>query len=324
MAVYTHVGPEQVSALLANYDAGDLISLKGIAEGVENSNYFVETTKSRFILTLYENRVNPDDLPFFHALLDHLHAGGCKVPRFINDRHGRWLHDISGKNACLIEFLSGVSVTAPTFRQAYAAGHALGEMHRKSTGFTEHRPNSLGMEAWRPLADKCGRSSLETIAPGLSDRIYRECDYISRNWPVHLPQGIIHADLFPDNILMLGNDVSGLIDFYFACTDIIGYDIAVTHAAWSFSADGGDYHADIGTALLAGYQAAFPIDAETREALPILMRGACLRFLLTRSYDWINTPANALVTRKDPLAFLRRLEFYAALDSADRLFGDDK
>ncbi|MBL0925017.1 MAG: homoserine kinase [Sphingomonadaceae bacterium] len=311
MAVYTQLGPEQVSALLSRYDAGDLIALKGIAEGVENSNYFVETTKSRFILTLYENRVDPADLPFFYSLLKHLHDAGCKVPRFITDRNGKWLQEIAGRPACLIEFLQGVSVTQPTTAQAGSTGVALGEMHAALADFAGTRANSLGVAAWRPLAQRCTEAGLDGIQPGLGKRIQSECDFLERNWPVDLPQSAIHADLFPDNVLMLGDHVTGLIDFYFACTDARGYDLAVTHSAWCFSTDGQTFRQGVSHALLTGYVQTFPVDVPTRDALKVLLRGACLRFLLTRCYDWINTPASALVTRKDPLAFLRRLDFYS-------------
>ena len=321
MAVYTQLGPEDVTPLLARYDAGELIALKGIAEGVQNSNFFVETTKSRFILTLYESRVDPADLPFFYALLKHLHEAGCKVPQFIADIEGRWLHEVAGRPACLIEFLQGVSVTQPTPAQARATGAALGQIHAALVDFQEVRPNSLGLTAWRPLAEQCTDRGLEEIHTGLARRVFKECDDLAANWPVDLPTGAIHADLFPDNVLMRGNRVTGLIDFYFACTDILGYDLAVTHSSWCFSACGADFDAQTSAALLSGYTDSFPLDVPTRDAMPVLLRGACLRFLLTRCYDWINTPANALVTRKDPLAFLRRLDFYSDDDNVALILG---
>jgi homoserine kinase type II len=321
LAVYTHLGPEQVSLFLSQYDVGDLIALKGIAEGVENSNYYLETTKNRFILTLYENRVDPADLPFFYALLKHLHEAGCKVPRFIADRDGRWLQEIAGRPACLIEFLHGVSVTQPNRLQAEATGAALGQMHAALADFQPQRPNSLGISVWRSLARQCTTSGLENIYQGLAQRIEAECDFLELHWPKDLPMGAIHADLFPDNVLMLGNQVTGLIDFYFACTDFCGFDLAVTHSAWCFAPDGSTFHPDLSAALLAGYNRHFAIDVPTRDALPLFLRGACLRFLLTRCYDWINTPANALVTRKDPLAFLRRLDFYSDKDNISAILG---
>ena len=321
MAVYTQLGPEQVNGLLAHYDVGELVALKGIAEGVENSNFFVQTTRSRFILTLYENRVNPDDLPFFYALLKHLHDAGCKVPQFITDRNGQWLQTVAGRPACLIEFLDGVSVTEPTAAQAHSTGAALGQMHKALADFNLARPNSLGVSAWRPLALRCTTEGLESIATGLSTRVFAECDYLDSHWPADLPVAAIHADLFPDNVLMLGDHVTGLIDFYFACTEVRAYDLAVTHSAWCFSNDGVAFDAQVSAGLLSGYAGYVALDAATCHALPILLRGACLRFLLTRCYDWINTPANALVTRKDPLAFLRRLDFYSDTGQVEKMLG---
>jgi homoserine kinase type II len=244
-------------------------------------------------------------------MLAHLHAEGCCVPRFIEDREGRWLQDVAGRKACLIEFLSGVSVSEPDIGVATEVGRALGRMHSALTNFSGRRPNPLGIASWRPLFEKCDAQAAEALRSGLCDRIASECDYLEANWPNSLPQSAVHADLFPDNVLILDGKVTGLIDFYFACTDSKAYDLAVTHSAWSFSADGSQFHATIGTALVDGYTQALPLSTEERAALPILARGACLRFLLTRLYDWINTPAGALVSRKDPLAFLRRLDHYS-------------
>jgi len=313
MAVYTQVSTEEMIAFLHRYDHGELISAKGIAEGVENSNYLVDTTSGRFILTLYEKRVNVDDLPFFMALTDHLASKGLNIPRMLRDRRGEQLQTLAGRPACLIEFLSGVSVTHPSPAQARAAGGALGDMHRALADFRPSRPNSLGPAGWHELATRCG-SDLDGILSGLGDRVSRELAWIDANWPRHLPTAVIHADLFPDNVLMLGDEVSGVIDFYFACTDIRAWDVAVTHAAWCFENDGTGYHADLGRALIAGYDRQFALSTEERLAFPILARGACLRFLLTRAWDWLNTPADAMVTRKDPIAFLRRLDFYAEAD----------
>ncbi|MDF0546140.1 homoserine kinase [Sphingobium sp. H39-3-25] len=316
MAVYTHVPAEEIAAFLARYGVGDLVSAKGIAEGVENSNYLLTTTGAdgngaRFILTLYEKRVDVGDLPFFMDLLDHLGARGCRVPRFIPDLAGTRLQELSGRPACLIEFLTGISVTEPTPAQTRAAGEALGELHRASTDFKGVRPNALDFAGWHGLAAKCG-DGLDEIAPGLAARVTDELAWLDAHWPADLPVATIHADLFPDNVLMLGDSVTGLIDFYFSCTDIRAYDLAVTHTAWCFTNDGSAYHADRAAALVAGYDSAFGLGDAERAGFQALCRGAALRFLLTRAYDWINTPADALVTRKDPLAFLRRLDFYAA------------
>jgi homoserine kinase type II len=314
MAVYTQVSAEKAQALLRLYDVGSLASLKGIAEGVENSNFLLETTEARFILTLYESRVDPDDLPYFHRLLAHLHAAHCPVPRFIEDREGRWLHDVAGRKACLIEFLPGISVSEPTETHAAAIGTALGQMHSALKSFTEIKPNPLGQPSWRALFEKCDSEATEQLQLGLSARIEKELDWLDANWPRHLPAVASHTDLFPDNVLFNGDRVGGLIDFYFACTELRAYDLAVTHAAWSFSDDGGHYDSHIGEALIAGYVSGGELFAEERQALPVLARGASLRFLLTRLYDWINTPADAMVTRKDPLAFLKRLDYYSSVE----------
>jgi homoserine kinase type II len=312
MAVYTPVSAEAMTALLARYDVGMLVSAKGIAEGVENSNFLVDTDRARFILTLYEKRVDADDLPFFLALLDHLADKGLCVPRAIRDQAGTQLQDVAGRPACLIEFLPGVSVTTPNPAQAKATGEALGQMHAALADFTLERPNTLGLAGWHALAARCG-DDLNKIAPNLKGRVTTELAWLDENWPTQLPHSVVHADLFPDNVLMRGDAVGGIIDFYFACTEVRAWDVAVTHAAWCFAPDGTGYRNEIGDALMAGYDQSFGLSLKERAAFPALARGACLRFLLTRAWDWLNTPAGALVTRKDPLAFLRRLDHYAAL-----------
>lgn len=317
MAVYTQVSAEALSSFLEGFDVGELVSAKGIAEGVENSNYLVDTSKSRFILTLYEKRVSADDLPFFLALLDHLADRGLPVPPAVPDRDGRTIHEIEGRPACLIQFLSGVSVSHPTPKQARAAGAAMGQMHEALRDFTLERPNSLGPDDWRPLFERCGRD-MDAIQPGLYDHVDKALDKVLASWPHDLPHAAIHADLFPDNVLMLGDLITGLIDFYFACTEVRAWDLAVMHSAWAFDASGAHYDAAVGKALIEGYASSFALLPEERAALPVLAEGAAIRFLLTRVWDWLNTPADALVTRKDPLAYLRRLDFYAT--NGDALF----
>ena len=311
MAVYTQVSAEALGDFLSGFDVGELVSAKGIAEGVENSNYLVDTTQGRFILTLYEKRVAADDLPYFMALLDHLDAKGLPVPPAIKDRAGREIHELEGRPACLIKFLPGVSVTHPTPAQARAAGTALGEMHKAVQDFPLNRPNSMGVETWHPLFERCGKS-LDEIAPGLYRDLGTALEDTLGGWSVEgLDTCAIHADLFPDNVLMRGDRVAGLIDFYFACTDVRLYDLAVTHTAWAFDATGRHYDASVGDALIAGYETIFPLSDRERIALHELAVGACLRFTLSRAWDWLNTPAGAMVTRKDPLAYFRRIKVYA-------------
>ena len=316
MAVYTKLGAETMAAIIAQFNVGTLVSAKGIAEGVSNSNWLIEAQRAeekpvRYILTVYESRVETGDLPFFLGLLDHLAERGCPVPRTIHDsdNHAYRMHE--GKALALIEFLPGVSVDEPTAGQAHAVGAALAQIHIAAADFAQTRENSLALPGWKVLLDACGAEGLTSIHPELAMIVARELKSLAAQWPTDLPRGVIHADLFPDNVLMLGESVTGLIDFYFACTDVIAYDIAVTHAAWCFSHDGAAFRPDLSQALLAGYEAVRPISNSERSALPVLARGASMRFLATRAYDWLNTPEDALVTPKDPMAFARRVEFYA-------------
>lgn len=316
MAVYTRLGAEELGSIVAEFDVGELVSAKGIAEGVSNSNWLIETRgaesiSQRFILTMYEGRTEVADLPFFLGLLDHLAARDCPVPRTIHDREDRKFREHQGKALALIEFLPGVSVSAPTPEQARAVGAALARVHLAAADFGMERSNSMGLAAWQSLLGACGHEGLRDIDAGLADLVDRELATVEREWPANLPRSVIHADLFPDNVLMLGDSVSGLIDFYFACTDVTAFDVAVTHAAWCFGDSGRDFDPHISRALLEGYDSVRPLSQAERAALPLLGRAASLRFLATRAYDWMNTPADALVTPKDPMAFARRLEFYA-------------
>ena len=309
MAVYTHLGAEDLAELIGEFDVGTLISAKGIAEGISNSNWLVETTGGRFILTMYERRIDPADLPFFLGLLDHLSANGCPVPRTIHDRSGAGWRNLGGKAVALIEFLPGVSVDRPTTGQAHAVGAALAGAHIAAQDFALHRGNALDPRATAAALARCGSEALATIDPGLVDAIER-AEQVRDRWPRDLPRSICHTDLFPDNVLMVGDRVGGMIDFYFACDEAMAYDLAVTHAAWSFGTSGA-YQPKVGERLIAGYESVRPLDLEERAALPLLAQGACLRFVASRAEDWLDTPPGALVTRKDPMEFMRRLQFYA-------------
>lgn len=315
MAVYTHVSAETLAGFLARYGLGEVRAFKGIAEGVSNSNYLVETDAAagsqRFILTLYERRIDPADLPWFIGLMEHLADRGLPVPRPVRDRAGNALQTLEGRHACLIRFLPGVSVSTPTAAQARAAGAALARMHLAGLDYSARRPNGLGPGWWQTTADLLGRR-LDTIEPGLCDLVNDRLARIGRGWPRDLPQGTIHADLFPDNVLMLGDEVCGLIDFYFACTDLLAYDLAVLLNAWAFAADGRAPIADNWAAAIEGYAAVRPLTTAEQAALPLLCEGAALRFLLTRAQDWLDPADGALVTAKDPRPFAHRLAWHAA------------
>lgn len=314
MAVYTHLGAEVLAELIAAYDVGDLISAKGIAEGVSNSNWMIETAQSdgrhaQFILTLYERRIDIAELPFFLSLLDHLAARGCAVPATIHDRAGASLRQVSGKAAALIEFLPGVSPSAPSPEQAYAVGAALAQVHIAGRDFPHARRDRLTPTENRATLVAAGPEGLRRIDKGFADAIDWAGDVVTQ-WPTGLPASIIHSDLFPDNVLMLGSRVTGMIDFYFACSGMMAYDLAVAHAAWAFDGDGSSYSPSVGTSLIAGYDSVRALTPAERAALPLLAQGACLRFTASRAEDWLDPAAAVTLTRKNPMDFLRRWRFY--------------
>jgi len=313
MAVYTEVSDEDLARFIRPYGLGDLLSCKGIAEGVENTNYLVHTTAGTYILTIYEKRVDPQDLPFFLGLMEHLSAGGVTCPLPVRDRDGRVLNEISGRHAALVTFLEGMWPKRPKAEHCHEVGKALAQMHNAGQGFRLQRPNALGVAGWRPLFDKFSPRAVE-ILPELNQLISDELSFLEASWPDALPQGVIHADLFPDNVFFIGDTLSGLIDFYFACNDALAYDIAVCLNAWCFEPNC-HFNATKGRALLKGYDSVRQLSEAERAALPTLARGAAMRFLLTRSYDWLNTPKDALVARKDPIDYVRRLRFHQAVRS---------
>lgn len=314
MAVYTEVSDAALTAFLAAYDIGTLLSYKGIAEGVENTNYFLHTTGGTFILTLYEKRVRADDLPFFLNLMEHLAARGLACPQPIRDRAGIALGELCGKPAVIVTFLEGVSVKRPGIDHCRALGGALAGLHAAGADFGMRRANNLSVEAWEPLFH-LAEPEADRVSPGLGERIAGDLAILEAGWPSGLPSGVIHADLFTDNVFFIGDDLSGLIDFYFACTDAFAYDLAICLNAWCFDADG-TFHREMGAALIAGYEAVRPLPPAEVEALPILCRGAALRFLLTRLVDWLNVPPGALVQPKDPLEYDRRLTFHRSITHA--------
>jgi homoserine kinase type II len=312
MAVYTEVADEELRSFVAEYDIGAVIGCKGIAEGVENTNYLLQTDRGTFILTLYERRVNPADLPFFIGLMEHLAQQGLRCPTPLHGRDGTSLRSLCNRPAAIVSFLQGLWPRRVTAKHCAALGKALAEMHLKGQTFGQSRPNSLGVKAWRPLFDLEAHRADE-VKPGLADQLRRELDFLENAWPQTLPSGIIHADLFPDNVFFTGDEVSGLIDFYFACTDSLAFDIAICLNAWCFEADG-SFNVTKARFMLWNYQQIRPLTADEFIALPILARGSALRFLLTRLYDWLNTPAGAFVKRKDPLEYERKLRFHSSVD----------
>ncbi|MFC0409746.1 homoserine kinase [Roseomonas elaeocarpi] len=311
MAVYTEVPEAALAAFLGDYDLGAPVALHGIAEGVENSNFLLDTTAGRYVLTLYERRVNPAELPWFIGLMRHLAARGVACPLPVAARDGEALRELCGRPAAICTFLDGQGLREPTLAQCAELGTAMAGLHAAGQGFAAERPNALGPQSWAPLLDEC-RAGGDALRPGLCDALEGHLKAILRDWPAaNLPRGHIHADLFPDNAFFQGERLSGIIDFYFACTDLLAYDLAVSLNAWCFDTQL-RFRPEHAAAMIRAYEAVRPLSPEEHAALPVLCAGAALRFLLTRLFDWTHTPPGALVTRKDPMEYLARLEHFRA------------
>ncbi len=314
MAVYTDVSDEDLTAFLAEYDLGSLVAFRGIAEGVENSNFSLRTTTGDYILTLYEKRVDPADLPWFIGLMRHLAAQGITCPLPVPGRDGQPLRMLCNRHAAITTFLPGVWPRRVQQMHCAPLGEALAELHVAGVSFPPKRMNALGPAAWKPLLDRC-RARADEVQTGLAAELDEALSRILSAWPEGLPEGHIHADLFPDNVFFLGGELSGMIDFYFACTDLLAYDIAVCLNAWCFEPDFA-FNITRARAFLRAYGAVRPLSEAELAALPILCQGAAMRFLLTRLFDWLNTPPGALVTRKSPIEYLRKLRFHLAARDA--------
>jgi homoserine kinase type II len=315
MAVYTDVAADELAEFLKHYDIGELMSYKGIAEGVENSNFLLHTTAGSFILTLYEKRVERSDLPFFLGLMTHLAARGIDCPQPLKNRSGEALSTLAGRPAAIINFLEGVWPRKPTALHCAGVGQALAKMHLAGRDFKVSRANALSVSGWRPLFEQAAPRADE-VQHGLGAFIGAELDYLEGNvWPKDLPSGVIHADLFPDNVFFLGEKLSGIIDFTFACDDMLAYDVAICLNAWCFESDC-SFNVTKARAFLNAYGRERPLSEAEQNALPLLARGAALRFLLTRLVDFLNVPAGALVQPKDPLEYVRKLRFHQSVAGA--------
>ena len=314
MAVYTDVTEVELEAFLGNYQAGKLLSYKGIAEGTENSNFLLHTTSGAYILTLYEKRVDRQDLPFFLGLMDHLAGKGISCPLPVRRNDGALTGPLAGREAALITFLEGMWMRKPTAAHCREVGKALAALHLAGADFPLSRPNALAIDGWRKLWD-ASRDRADEVERGLAAEVDADFALLEASWPHDLPAGIIHADLFPDNVFFLGDRLSGLIDFYFACNDLYAYDVATCLNAWCFEKDF-SFNLTKGTALLAGYQSVRPLSQAEKDALPVLARGSALRFMLTRLYDWLTIPDGGLVMKRDPVEYIRRLRFHRAVKTA--------
>jgi homoserine kinase type II len=308
MAVYTDVAADELAEFLGHYEIGELLSYKGIAEGVENSNFLLHTSAGYFILTLYEKRVAKGELPFFLGLMTHLASRGIICPQPLNNKSGQALSMLAGRPAVIINFLEGIWPRKPNAAHCAGVGQALAKMHLAGLDFPMTRANALSVSGWRPLFDQAA-SRADELQHGLRAFIGAELDFLEGGvWPKNLPQGVIHADLFPDNVFFLGDRLSGLIDFTFACNDMLAYDVAICLNAWCFESDC-SFNVTKARAFLAAYGRERQLSAAEQDALPLLARGAALRFLLTRLVDFLHVPPGALVRPKDPLEYVRKLRF---------------
>ena len=314
MAVYTDITEADLGAFLHAYDIGELLSYKGIAEGTENSNFILHAGAGSFILTLYEKRVERGDLPFFLGLMEHLARRGVSCPLPVHRRDGAVIGELAGRPAAIITFLEGMWPRRPTPAHCRAVGEALARLHVAGADFPLTRPNALSLPGWLTLWEGC-RARADEVEPGLGSEVNADFAALQAGWPRGLPEGVIHADLFPDNVFFLGERLSGLIDFYFACNDFFAYDLATCLNAWCFERDHA-FNLTKGTALLAGYQSVRQLDPDEIEALPLLARGSALRFMLTRLYDWLHGPDGALVMKRDPMEYVRKLRFHRKVASA--------
>ena len=311
MAVYTEIDSNTLAEFVAQYPLSQVDEFKGITAGVQNSNFLLTTADAKYILTIYEssaNGVSAADLPFFLNLMLHLSAQGLSCPVPLARKDGELISTIKNKPAALISFLKGRSVKTPRPEHCRALGAAMAQMHLAGDGFELTRPNNHGLGNWQALFERC-HSRADEVSPDLTRAMERELTRLKENWPGSLPTGIIHADLFPDNVFFMQGDISGLIDFYFACNDFYAYDLAIALNAWCFEPDA-TFNITKARALLSGYQNLRPLAPEEIDAVPILGAGAAMRFLTTRLFDWLNQVDGAQVEPKNPNDFLRRLRFH--------------
>lgn len=315
MAVYTHISEAELTAHLARYDLGRLESFSGLGEGVSNTNYLVVTARGKFILTLFEDRVDPADLPFFFGFMEHLGKKGLPVAAVVDDRDGNAVVKLKDKASAFTTFLDGAWPRETTPAHCAEMGATLARMHLAAQDFQPARANGMGPKEWRRLIAACGDRA-DTVEKALAAFLRDELSFLEGHMPQGLPAGAVHADVFPDNVFFQGQKISGLIDFYFSCTDVFAYDLMLTLNAWAFGAEGRADALKI-KALLNAYAAVRPLSSEERQSLPLFGRAAALRIVATRLYDSLHPKPGALVTPKNPLAHVGILRFHQGTASSE-------
>ena len=312
MGVYTKVSNAEITEFLKSYSLGDFISLTDTDDGIENTNYVLKTEQGQFILTLYERLDYVDELAFFMDLTEHLSHAGLPVPNAVKNNNGEPLGDLCGRRAAIVEFLNGQTLGTLTPEHCYNMGEMLAKMHVKGFDFKHQRPNPDGQGAWQGFYDRCDVTQTLAFNPLIPDMVEDELHYLQTAWPHHLPTGIVHADAFPDNVLFdENNHISGMIDFYAACTDILAYDLAICLNSWCFD-DFSQMNTEKANKMIAGYQSIRPLSSDEKNAMNTLMRGGAILFFLCRLYDWYNTPDDVAVQRRDPNEYMQILQFHRA------------
>ena len=311
MAVYTKFNRNKIEEILSNYNLGKLNQFKGIEEGIENSNYFLSVEKKKFILTVYEKRVRSEDLPFFSNLMSSLNKSNFKCPAPIINKQNKTITDFEGKKLMIVSFLEGKAKQNLSPLNCKSVGIEVAKMHKITSNFKFKRDNDLSVKSWRTLfnsvKDKCSK-----IHKDLPKLIEENLDDVEKNWPANLPRGIIHADLFHDNIFFIKDKFSGIIDFYFSCEDFLAFEIAICFNALCFDGlkENLSFNVTKAKNFIDGYTSVRKLSDEEKNNIKVLSQGAALRFLLTRVFDAINKVEGAIVKIKDPVEYLKRLEFH--------------
>lgn len=312
MAVYTKINREQLIDLLEDYDLGTLESFEGIAQGVSNTNYHVITSKGRYILTLFEEpRTDVAGLPFFFAYAQQMGQAGIRCPQPVPDKSSQLFTSLEDKAAAFVTFVEGRDIKPAdiTPEICYQIGELTAAMHEAADGFDAERANTMGLTKWNKLASLV-KEKADQVTDGLAGVIADELRYLEKSWPKDLPRGAVHADIFPDNVFIKDGNVHAVIDFYFACTDFFMFDLAIVINAWCFDYQSYEFQKDRFDALMAGYQETRLLSEQEKQALPILLRGAAMRILVTRTYDWVFHDPDDMVEPHDPREYLSKLRFH--------------
>jgi len=311
MAVYTKLSADELKDFFSKYDLGKLINHKEIKEGIENTNYFTQTENGKFILTLYEKRVDEKDLPFFISLMKNLFDKNFPCPNPIINKNGNYISEIKNKKAAVISFLNGTAKKILSPNECYQVGIYTAKLHSITKDLTGKRKNKLSVNSWREIYNKI-RNDCSKIHKNLPKIIEKNLNEIENNWPKNIPSGIIHADLFPDNIFFNGNKLSGIIDYYFSCYDYYAFEIAICLNALCFEGQNQNLSFNVTKAkkFIDGYSSIRALTEEEKKSLKVLCQGAATRFLLTRVFDYLNLTEGAIVKIKDPVEYLKRLEFH--------------